>query len=118
RENITENPLIWNGASKGHTFFTGSISYQPDPGASFSAYAYPNPASRGEVRIRVLNADDTIKLKIFDIAGNLVYDCQIANEPAAEQDIRWDTSAIASGMYFGIVKSAGKTVRVPIAIEY
>jgi len=117
-ENIEENPIIWNGFKNGGTSLYESSLSSPAAGATdLSAFAYPNPTRNGEVKIRVLNATHKIELKIYDIAGNLVYKTEVNNEENIYQDIPWDTRKISSGVYFGIVKSDGKISKVPIAVE-
>ena len=115
---IEKNPIIWNGFKNGGTsFFESSLTLQPVDDNDLSAFAYPNPARRGEVKIRVLNASDKIELKIFDIAGNLIFRTIKEKEESVYQDIPWDTRKISSGVYFGIVKSGNTVSKVPIAIE-
>ncbi|HHE37237.1 MAG TPA: T9SS type A sorting domain-containing protein, partial [Candidatus Cloacimonetes bacterium] len=117
-EGVYEDPVIWNGyRNDGYSLYTNSIDYQPDPDQKITAFAYPNPAKNGEVRIKVSNAQNNIDLKIFDIAGNIVFQTIQTKENNDDQDILWDTRKIASGLYFGIVKSNGSVKKIPIAIE-
>ncbi|MDO9577135.1 MAG: T9SS type A sorting domain-containing protein [Candidatus Cloacimonadales bacterium] len=114
---IVQNPLIWNGfRNQKYSIYNGSISPAAGSDGSFSAYAFPNPAGTGEVRFKVLNADSDIKLKIFDIAGNLLHDREVNRVETNAQDIRWNTSKIAPGVYFAVIKSGGKTKKVPFAV--
>ena len=117
-ENISENPLIWNGfRNNKFSLFQGEIGYQPVDDNKLTAFAFPNPSKKGEVRIRVLNAKNNIKLKIFDIAGNLIQKVSVEKSPNDVQDIIWNSSKISSGVYFGIVKSGHEMKKIPIAIE-
>ncbi len=116
-ENIPEDPVIWNGyRNNDHSIYYGEIEYQPDDSKRLSAFAFPNPAKSGEVRIKVSNAKDNIDLKIFDIAGNIVHRSKVEKEENDDQDIRWNTSKIATGVYFGIVKSSGEVKKIRVAI--
>ena len=117
-ENIDENPILWNGYKNGdYSLFTGNINYEIDENVKLSAFAFPNPVKNGEAKIRVRDSKDDIKLKIFDIAGNLIYKKSILKEPNKEQDIPWDTRNIESGVYFGIIKSGKESKKIPIAVE-
>ncbi|MCK4695802.1 MAG: T9SS type A sorting domain-containing protein [Candidatus Cloacimonetes bacterium] len=116
-ENITEDPIIWNGfRNNNYSLYSGSIEYQPGDANKLTAYAFPNPAKNGEVRIRVQNAKNNINLKVFDIAGNIIHKVKVEKEANDIQDIRWNTSKVASGVYFGIIKSKGEVKKTPIAI--
>jgi len=119
-DDVSENPLIWNGYRNGGTYslYKGSLSYQDSVLTKMKGYAYPNPAGKnGEVRLRIFSATDKIKLKIFDIAGNIVYKEKYEKETGENQELVWNISDISSGVYYGIVKSGGKSITVPIAIE-
>lgn len=114
---VVQNPIIWNGfRNLDFSIYYGSISPSVVSNDSFTAYAFPNPAQTGEVRFKVLNAETDIKLKIFDIAGNMLHDREVEWEETNSQDIRWNTSKIATGVYFAVIKSSGKIKKVPFAV--
>ena len=82
------------------------------------AYAYPNPFSPAAdrfVRIRYrLDADATVRLRIFDFAMNLVRDLGEEARPAGEREVSWDGTddrgaRVANGTYFYAVEAAGDT---------
>ncbi|MBN1948918.1 MAG: T9SS type A sorting domain-containing protein [Candidatus Cloacimonetes bacterium] len=113
-----QDPVIWSGfRNNDYTCYQGAIPAEIIPQEDLQAFAYPNPAAGGEVRIRVENAVTSIKLKIFDIAGNLIFQTEKAREEQLYQDLTWDTRKIASGIYFGLVYSGSSQVRVPIAVK-
>ena len=115
---ISQDPLIWNGfRHNDYGIFYGDIQPVIEPNVKMTAFAYPNPSRKGEVRLRITNAKRSIKVKIFDIAGNLVYSKNVDNEYSKFQDIIWNSSKMSSGLYFGIVQSAGEQKKIPIAIE-
>jgi len=113
---FTAPPLIWGGKNFQQRTAYGEI-VPPQSQSSFSAYAFPNPASSAETRIHIEGAQGMISVKIFDIAGNRIFSKQISCEPHTAQDIRWDISAVASGVYYAVIRGMGKTETVPIAIE-
>ncbi|MBT3168426.1 MAG: T9SS type A sorting domain-containing protein [Candidatus Cloacimonetes bacterium] len=115
--NITENPIMWNGFRNGkYSIFENEITtFEPET-ETLVAFAFPNPARNGEVRIRVENAAEKIEIKIFNIAGNLLENVKISKENNLHQDFRWDVQNIASGVYFAIVKSGSEMVKIPFAV--
>ena len=116
-ENVAENPIIWNGyRNQNFSLYIGEISPQVSSTDKMTAYAFPNPAKKGEVRIKVVNAKDDIDIKIFDIAGNIVFKRKVEKGTGDDRDILWNTRKIATGVYFGIVRSEGEVKKVPIAI--
>ena len=116
-ENIEENPIIWNGyRNNGYNSYSGSIQYQPNPADALTAFCFPNPTRHGEVRVKVKNAKAEIDLKVFDIAGNIVWAEIIEKAANNSQDIRIDTSKMASGVYFGIVSSEKEIKKISFAI--
>ena len=116
-ENIEDDPIIWNGyRNGGHNSYSGSIQYQPNQNDALAAFCFPNPTRYGEVRVKVENAKAEIDLKIFDIAGNIVWKGNIEKAANNSQDIRIDTSKMASGVYFGIVSSKKENKKISFAI--
>jgi len=116
-ENIEENPIVWNGyRNGGYNIYSGSIQYQQSTEDALSAFCFPNPIRHGEVRVKVINAKAEIDLKIFDIAGNIVWKDIIERAANNSQDVRIDTSNMASGVYFGIVSSNKEMKKVSFAI--
>ncbi len=116
-ENIEEDPIIWNGyRNGGYNSFSGSIQYQANQDNDLTAFCFPNPTRHGEVRIKVNNAKAEIDLKIFDIAGNIIWRDNVEKAANNSQDIRIDTSKMASGVYFGIVSSKKEIKKISFAI--
>jgi len=112
------NNLIWSGF-RNNTFsiYYGQLMDEQQTAQDLIAYAYPNPATRGEVRIKVIDDKDKISLKIFDVSGNIVFNKNYDLEYYSQKDLIWDTRKIASGIYFGIIKSGNQAKKIPIAVE-
>jgi M6 family metalloprotease-like protein len=112
------NPLDWSGYRNGATgFFRGSSAVVPSV-ATFDACAFPSPAKDGQVRFRVYGAQAPIEVKVFDIAGNLVFKTTVSAQSGEYQDnIVWDTSKVASGAYFGVLKSGSHNKTLRIGVE-
>ncbi len=118
-ENAESNPIIWNGyRNNKYSIFNGimetNIPIDPPP---FTAYAYPNPARKGEIRFRILNSRNNIKIKVFDAAGNKIRQKEEEDNNADIQDIRIKTSNLASGVYFAIIQSEGRIKKISFAVE-
>jgi M6 family metalloprotease-like protein len=116
-QDIVQNPIIWNGfRNLNHSIYYDSITPSTGSDESLAAFAFPNPTQSGEIRFKVLNAESNISIKIFDIAGNLLHDRDVNWEETSAQDIRWNTSKIATGVYFAVIKTDGKVKKVPFAV--
>lgn len=111
-----QSSLLWSGYRHNQGTASGAMS-EPIAAETITAFAYPNPATSSEVRIKVIGTTEAISLKVFDIAGNRVFSKQVDPEPNQQQDIRWDISHMASGVYYALVRTMGQTRRVPVAIE-
>ncbi len=115
---LGNNDLIWSGyRNNSYSLFSGLLLNETPVDDNLIAYAYPNPAKKGEVKIKVIDDTDQISLKIFDIAGNLVFNRNFDLEYYSQKDIIWDTRKIASGVYYGVVKSGKQSKKIAIAIE-
>ncbi len=112
------NPIIWNGyRNNGWGVYRGIHIIDTTPSETVIAYAFPNPARTGEVRIRVEGAQNRIDLQLFDISGKRLLNQVFQEEIATVHDIILNTSKMATGVYFGVVKTNGKTTNFKLAIE-
>ncbi|MCF7792621.1 MAG: T9SS type A sorting domain-containing protein [Candidatus Cloacimonetes bacterium] len=118
-QNIDNNPIIWNGfRNNGYSIFNGNWEAPiPPMELKFSAYAFPNPAKKGEIRFHVMDADSKIKIKIFDAAGNKIRQKETEANVTQNTDIRIKTSNLASGVYFAIIQVDGQIKKIPFAVE-
>ena len=82
------------------------------------AYAYPNPFSPSTdrfVRIRYkLDGDQSVQIRIFDFAMNLVRNLAEEQQSGGEREISWDGTdnqgaRVANGAYFYAVEADGET---------
>jgi len=115
---ITENSIMWNGLRNGEysIFASEVINFEPET-EKLVAFAFPNPARNGEVRIRIENAKaEKIDIKIFDIAANMLLKRTIERELNDYQDFCWNTKKISSGIYFAIINSAGESKKIKFAV--
>lgn len=71
-------------------------------------YVYPNPVKKAQGRIRFTAGDVYLgNCKIFNLAGDLVQDMNIIVSPRTDNEIRWDTANLASGVYIIRVEAKG-----------
>ncbi len=113
-DEVYENPIEWAGyRNAGTGCYRGTITYNPSDETHFSAIAYPNPVRQGQMRVKVEGATENIKLKIYNIAGSLVFERNY--EP--DESIRLDTRRMSAGMYFGQVESGGHRKTIKFGIE-
>ncbi len=84
----------------GSTPFDSEIAY---------LYNYPNPAAT-ETTIRFgLRESNTIKLKLYNLAGDLVFETEIEGIGEVDNEFELDCSRFASGVYFCQVETEDGT---------
>ena len=72
------------------------------------AYNWPNPAYGGKTMIRYYVRDNArVRIKIFDIAGDLVADFAGPGVGGLDNEVPWDVSGIQSGVYFARIEATG-----------
>jgi M6 family metalloprotease-like protein len=116
KPDISENPIYWSGyRNNGLGKYNGEIKeFVSDE--KMEIYVFPNPVKNGLARIRVKNAKANIKMSIYDVAGNELFDKEFSNENNLYQDLIWECKEIASGIYFAIIKSDDQIEKLSIAI--
>ena len=64
------------------------------------AYNYPNPNKDNFTKIRYyLNENSNVKIRIFDASGLLIDEFSGPGEGQVDNEIPWDVSSVASGVY-------------------
>jgi M6 family metalloprotease-like protein len=117
KDSVQVNPLVWQGYRNNHSsLYEAFIDMPISETENLAAFAFPNPAKKGEFRIKVKNAKADIKIKIFDIAGHKIYSDNIEKNDGNSKDIWFSTDKFSSGVYFAVISSRGETQKVPIAI--
>ncbi|PID27789.1 MAG: hypothetical protein CSB55_07680 [Candidatus Cloacimonadota bacterium] len=114
---LGKNPVIWSGFRNNGTglFICDTDETQPE-NEEFQAYVFPHPINSDIGRLRVYGHDADIDVKIYDIAGNKVFEKKYAYI-RNQQDLEIDFSDFASGVYFGLIKSGNKSKKIPVAVE-
>ncbi len=79
------------------------LTYKPVTSSlmpSSRAYNYPNPNSGSYTTIRYyLNEPASVKIRIFDTAGTPVDQFSAPGNGGVDNEITWDVSSVASGVY-------------------
>jgi M6 family metalloprotease-like protein len=115
---VESDPLLWNGyRNSGWSLYQGVHRIETASDDLVTAYAFPNPALQGEVRIRVEGASEQIELQIYDITGKRLFSRTYQDNIGATHDLLWNTKGLATGIYFGVVKTNGRTADFKVAIE-
>ncbi len=88
----------------------------PNPGESLmpkrQVYNYPNPARGHATTIRYYLAETaTVKIRIFDMAGDLVTTLTGTGVALTENEVSWNLGGIQSGVYFAKVEARGASGR-------
>ena len=86
-----------------------------------SAYNWPNPVYDKATNIRYyLSKSATVRIKIYNMAGELVDDFSGPGIANLDNEVQWDVSKVQSGVYFAQIRaSAGgeeKTAIIKIAV--
>lgn len=70
------------------------------------AYNWPNPVYDGKTYIRYyLNNDAIVKIKIYDLAGELVDELVGAGNGGVDNEVEWKVGNVQSGVYFGRIEA-------------
>ncbi len=95
-------------------------------------YFYPNPLSitfnkainyhsiipAETIILRIETYQDVnVKIKIFDIAANKIYENISSCEAGFDNKINIDASDMSSGVYFAVLSAKGKILKLKFAIE-
>lgn len=94
--------MLGENAAHTNSFPSGSLPSVPGPAellVSNSVYSYPNPAQRqATIRYSLTQAAE-VKIKILDLAGNVVDEISTSGQAQTDNEYIWDCSGVASGVY-------------------
>jgi len=105
---------IWNGPF-GNVFHTNYYSYDAIETQKSSellpkkfAYNWPNPVYSGSTNIRYfLGKSGTVKIKIVNLAGELVEELNGTSYAGMDNEVQWNITNIQSGIYFAQITASG-----------
>lgn len=73
-----------------------------------SVYNYPNPTEGSFTTIRyTLNYPAEVRIKIYDLAGDLVVELSGPGLPGTENEVVWNLEGVESGVYLARVEAKG-----------
>jgi len=105
-----DQTVLSNGVPLSSEFFPAS-----------RAYNWPNPVYDGRTFIRYyVKENATVRVKIYDLAGDLAGDLTGTGQAGVDNEIAWDVSGVQSGIYFarieanGASASGGTTVKIAV----
>ena len=113
---ITSNPdnISWGGLSHDLQHSNANLVSLPamPPGQQLMpeklVYNYPNPTEGNSTTIRyTLNSPAQVRIKIYDLAGQLVDELQGTGFGQAENEVIWGLENIESGVYLAHVEADG-----------
>jgi len=68
----------------------------------------PNPAYDGHTFIRYFVGEpSTVRIKIFDTAGDLVKEMSAPGVGGVDNEVEWDVRDVQSGVYFARIEAQG-----------
>lgn len=72
------------------------------------AYNWPNPVYSGSTNIRYfLGKSGTVKIKIVNLAGELIEELNGTSYAGMDNEVQWNISKIQSGIYFAQITASG-----------
>ena len=115
-----ESKIYWNGYKNGPERWSclNTITQgKPDSTEYLTIIAFPNPAEKGEVRIRINSPVDTYSsCKIYTLSAKLLFKDEKEIQAETNNDYFWDIDDICSGIYYAIVKVGEHQELVKIGI--
>ena len=115
---LGELPISVYNTSK--IFVEKETYFYPNPLNTTFKYAidFHNSVSEKTIILKILTAEDVkAKLKIFDVAANIILSKTVNCEAGIDNKIHVDAKKLSSGVYFGILNAKGETLKLKFAIE-
>jgi len=110
--------LLWSGYRNNGTGQTEFQYSEPEPTtANFSAFIFPSPAKTDWATLRLENPEGKVTVRIYDIAGKLLYKNDFITELVAYRDFQLDVSRFSSGVYIAVVENGSRIKRIKFAKE-
>ncbi len=111
-------PFQWSGFRNGDSGLITLKYSSPAPlSQNIKIAVFPSPIKSDLATIRIENPASSVAIKIYDVAGKLVYHSQKFTAPTDYLDIQLDVSKMSSGVYIAVVTSKNKTAKTKFAIE-
>jgi len=82
-----------------------------------SVYNYPNPASNETAFRYYIDRPADINIKIFDMSGELVDELAGTTQGEIDDEVPWDCSEFASGVYFARFEASSNDINKNVLIK-
>ncbi len=101
------------------TFIKEHTYFYPNPlNSIFSSSIHKGNVLEKTVTLKIMTGIDTnVKVKVFDIAGNIIYKETVFCEAYIEKGVFIDAGKLSSGIYFGNLKARNKVLKLKFAVE-
>jgi hypothetical protein len=108
---VSDNsPSVWDASCTGEPFPGGEFPPLLRGDRGDLVTASPNPFNPTTTISFKLQAASYVSLKIYDISGRLVMTLADGWQEAGTQEVTFDGSGLASGIYLYVLSSAGQTI--------
>ena len=117
---VAPDNSLWVGTFGGLLHAAQSTTDVPEPEADpLGLVLAPNPAAGNDIMIRfTLPAPARTEIEVYTLTGDRAAVVDAADLPAGDHTYRFDTSALASGSYYCVIKTAGRiTSRTALVIN-
>ncbi|MCK4359704.1 MAG: T9SS type A sorting domain-containing protein [Candidatus Cloacimonetes bacterium] len=117
---VEESEIYWNGYKNGPERWgclNAITQGKPDSTEYLKIIAFPNPAEKGEVRIRINSPENAYSsCRIYTLSAKLLFKDEIEIQADRNNEYVWNIDKIASGIYFAIVKVGEQKRLVKIGV--
>ena len=117
---LSENTIYWNGYKNGPerwACLNETTTGKPDSIEYLRIIAFPNPAKKGDVRIRINSPEETYSsIHIYNLTAKLLFQDVREIKPDINNEYVWNIDKISSGIYFAIVKVGSQKRLVKIGV--
>jgi len=117
---LSENTIYWNGYKNGPerwSCLNETTKGKPDSIEYLQIIAFPNPAKKGDVRIRINSPEETYSsIHIYNLTAKLLFQDVQEIKPDINNEYVWNIDKISSGIYFAIVKVGSQKRLVKVGV--
>lgn len=110
--------FYWNGYRNSSTGMAAYSEVHPAVTESkFKTYTFPNPTKADWTTIRCENPDGSVRIRIYDIAGKLLYKNEFTTNPVIWKDVQIDVSKFIPGVYILVAENGNRQARSKFAVQ-
>ncbi|MBS3767803.1 MAG: T9SS type A sorting domain-containing protein, partial [Candidatus Cloacimonetes bacterium] len=112
--------MYWNGYKNGPerwSYVEPAESGHSQSVSSLSITTYPNPASYGDVRIKIKSPEEqNASVKIFNLSAELLFSDSKNLEAGINNEFVWNIADVTSGVYFARLKVGNNEKLIKIGV--